>query len=162
MPEITQSKATALAHRHRVARLVAPYISTLARELEQHVTSTHACIRARQRIEVYIAHALLVKLFNHASQVYSVRVYNGEEFEARTQSVEATLKAMFASDEDRVYVDKLAGVIGSKKAWHNVGWIYFVYGNDGWDVISDHTDNYSINELVAATEPLATYFGGRG
>lgn len=45
----------------------------------------------------------------------------------------AILKAMYQCDEDRLFV-------------HNdndtaFAWVYFVYGNDGWDVISDYTVN---------------------
>jgi hypothetical protein len=44
------------------------------------------------------------------------------------------LKAMYLCDEDRLYVHK---------PFKNqpFAWVYFVYGNDGWDVINDYTVN---------------------
>lgn len=46
-------------------------------------------------------------------------------------------------DEERLYAFK----DGAK-----VGWVQFTYGNDGWDVISDHTLS-----LRQALEPALTY-----
>jgi hypothetical protein len=46
---------------------------------------------------------------------------------------EDILKAMYLCDEDRLFVHNLSDA--------PFGWVYFVYGNDGWDVISDYTVN---------------------
>jgi hypothetical protein len=53
----------------------------------------------------------------------------------RTEGEEATLAAMFATDEDRliIYDPK------SDKPNLPLGMFHFVYGNDGWDVLSDYT-----------------------
>jgi hypothetical protein len=45
----------------------------------------------------------------------------------------AILDAMSLTDEDRLYV------IGQGSV--PFGWVYFVYGNDGWDVINAYTVN---------------------
>lgn len=56
---------------------------------------------------------------------------------AKSKDADAILKAMFQGDEDRVtiYDDTL-----------RLGWLFFVYGNDGWDVLSD----YSANQVTEA------------
>ena len=42
------------------------------------------------------------------------------------------MAAMFSTDEDYLYVHK-----GKEKA----GWVRFIYGESGWDVICDYTTN---------------------
>jgi hypothetical protein len=64
-------------------------------------------------------------------------------------SDEATLDEIFACDEEHMYVRE-KGVAG------NFGWIYFVYGNDGWDVISDYTVN--LEEHLKKVNALADQY----
>jgi hypothetical protein len=63
---------------------------------------------------------------------FALSVDNGEELSAPTTKRKEILGAMMQCDEDRLYYHKDAEL---------VGWVYFVYGNDGWDVISDYTTN---------------------
>jgi len=74
---------------------------------------------------------------------YSVSVYNGgDEPEIDKSRDETALrKAVMLSDDDRIYL-----FIDNER----VGWAWFVYGNDGWDVISDYTANAELEELVEA------------
>lgn len=56
------------------------------------------------------------------------------------------LKAQaMACDDEHLYVYSPKG--------HRVGWVYFVYGNDGWDVINDHT--LSLEEVLAPVNEYA-------
>lgn len=75
---------------------------------------------------------------------HSITVNDGEE-DVLIKSIDASaiLKAMFSTDEDRLFFNK--------------GWVYFIYGNDGYDVISDYTTNLEAvlkgaNELAAKLE----------
>jgi hypothetical protein len=62
---------------------------------------------------------------------------NGEDFEiARSHSKTAVLKAMFQTDDEHLYVYNR-----SPHAAGAFGWVRFVYGNDGWDVLSDYSVN---------------------
>ncbi len=77
---------------------------------------------------------------------YQISVNDGEEIViSRSTSVEAILDKMFSVDEEQIYVYKQ----GEEK---RQGWILFVYGNDGWDVIADHTSR--LEEVLA---PVAEY-----
>lgn len=61
----------------------------------------------------------------------------------------AILAAMFSTGEDRLFVH-LPTHTGETE-W--CGWVYFVYGNDGWDVVNDYTTNLeSILQPVTGVE----------
>lgn len=62
---------------------------------------------------------------------YSLTLDNGDEDEPIKDSrdAQAVLKEMFGVDDERLYARK-----GKKNYW-----VFFVYGNDGYDVISDYT-----------------------
>ena len=66
---------------------------------------------------------------------YTLGVNDGEEIVLRNcADPKVIFEAMFSTDEDYLLVYKA----GSKKAF---GWVRFIYGNDGWDVMADHTMN---------------------
>ena len=57
----------------------------------------------------------------------------GDEMEIENSNdLKVIMDTVMATDEERVYL---------KKDGKNVGWVYFVYGNDGYDVIADYTVN---------------------
>ena len=98
-------------------------------------------VKMRQEVERKIADAA-VKSLLAAGFVISVD-NGGDEYElAHSTDKDAILKAMFLADEDRLFVEPSSTVKGTRRGnspWF--GWVYFVYGNDGWDVISDYTIN---------------------
>ena len=65
---------------------------------------------------------------------FSLSIDNGDTEAPYSKSRKDILKGMYQTDEEYLYVRK-AGSSGS------FAWVYFVYGNDGWDVISDYTVN---------------------
>ena len=82
-----------------------------------------------QRIKIEKAIAKLVISAMLKAQ-YKMRVFDGEEYVTeKTDSKEDLLKAMFSTDEDALAVYDNGKYIGQ---------INFVYGNDGYDVISDY------------------------
>lgn len=86
-------------------------------------------IQGRQAMEKVLARKTVEALLE---QGFKIEIDNGgDEPERSIQTVDAILGTMFATDEDRLLVSK-DGIRG---------WIYFVYGNDGYDVISDYTTN---------------------
>jgi hypothetical protein len=89
----------------------------------------------RQEIERKIATAALDSLLKKFLVSVDNGGNDGNEYEI-TDSCDkvAILAAMFKTDDERLYVRK----VGSQKM---EGWVYLVYGNDGWDVISDYTTN---------------------
>ena len=66
---------------------------------------------------------------------YSVTVNDGEEDTLHgSRSLQDILGAMFTTDMDRLFLH-----VKNRDTW--CGWVLFVYGNEGWDVISDYTCN---------------------
>lgn len=83
-----------------------------------------------QRIKIEKAIAKLVISAMLKAQ-YKMRVFDGEEYVTeKTDSKADLLKAMFATDEETLTVYDNGKCIGQ---------IQFVYGNDGYDVISDYS-----------------------
>ncbi len=92
---------------------------------------------------------------------YALNVDNGgDDFElpAPTTDRKTIMAACIAADEDRLYVyqprregDKVL------EQWKCLGWVLFVYGNDGFDVISDFTTNLGV--ALGPATALAEKYG---
>lgn len=80
---------------------------------------------------------------------YKIAIHDGESICClATDRMALINKAIMSTDEDTFIVKtKQAGTTGK-----TVGWIKFVYGNDGWDVINDYTTN-----LEGALKPVFEY-----
>ncbi|QFZ84577.1 hypothetical protein GFK26_18285 [Variovorax paradoxus] len=77
---------------------------------------------------------------------YELRVYEGGDWACeRTTDPVLLENSMMSTDEDWLKVYKPGQHI-------SIGWVYFVYGNTGWDVINDQTTN-----LEEALKPVAEY-----
>lgn len=86
-------------------------------------------VKLRQELERKIARAVITQAINLG---YSIDVDDGEEITLRhSQDVKAILKAMFTTDEDWLILRR------GKES----GWVRFVYGNGGYDVVNDYTVN---------------------
>lgn len=93
-------------------------------------------IKIRQRIERTIAERTVEVLLDAG---YLLSVNDGEEETlSNSQSPKAILSAMFTTGEDWLIVRKPAGGDSGNV---NKGWVRFIYGNDGPDVINDYTTN---------------------
>ena len=91
-------------------------------------------VKIRQRIEREIVRKVIEDAL--ACQFW-LGIDNGDSVdETRYNDADACMEDMMATDEDRLY-------IYPNQHGAHIGWIYFVYGNDGYDVISDYTTNLS-------------------
>ena len=82
---------------------------------------------------------------------YSISVDDGEKTTLRRSTDrKAIFAAMGTTDEDWLCVHKADQPIapGDNDTRNSFGWVRFIYGNDGWDVINDYTTNL---EPVMAT-----------
>jgi hypothetical protein len=79
---------------------------------------------------------------------YVLTVFDGEEYPIKEcGDAEKVFAAMRATDDDRLDI---------MKDGRRIGWVYFVYGNTGWDVICDHSNG--IEELLTGASALSDQF----
>lgn len=121
-------------------------------------------VRMRQEIEHKIARAAITSIL---AAGYAITVDNGgnggyenaanPEGLAIHQSkhLEAILAAMFQTDQEML-------LIWNPVAKKNIGFIFFVYGNDGYDVISDYTSSRAVDEMLLEANNLAEYYSEDG
>lgn len=111
-------------------------------------------VKMRQIVEKEISTAIVVALLKAG---YAISVDNGDnsgaqegsEFEIENNREKSEiLKSMFLTDEDRLYVRAIGKLTDSKFD----GWVYLVYGNDGWDVLSDYTVN--LEKFIGDKSPV--------
>ena len=112
-------------------------------------------VETRQKIERQIARKTAKDLI---AAGYSVAVFDGEEIalEASTD-VRAIMAAMFSTDEDYLFAMTPSEDGKMKRA----GWVRFIYGNTGFDVINDYTTNLetALTETNALADRLETKHG---
>ena len=78
-------------------------------------------------VEKLIAKQCIVDLLAAGCKI---TVFDGEETTlVDSTDAAAILSAMFTTDEDYLHTTG------------PIGWVRFIYGNDGWDVINDYTTN---------------------
>lgn len=94
-----------------------------------YLGATDSKVRMRQAVEAKIVKAVVKEALRHG---YSLRVDDGERLHVITKTAQTALDALMETDEDTLFLYR-----GSQR----VGWVRFVYGNDGWDVISDYSAN---------------------
>ena len=100
-------------------------------------------VKIRQNVEREIAQ-LTIKTLLAAG--YQLAIYDGEEVHPKTRRAHKALEAMMQTDEDYILV-----FVPDQPKRH-IGWVRFVYGNDGWDVINNYTTN-----LERVLAPVTAY-----
>jgi hypothetical protein len=93
----------------------------------------NVAIRSRIAIERRIVRSLVNELISNGC---SLRVDDGDEIHPITSTAKTALKQLMNTDQDRLYV--YAPVDGNSRY---IGEVFLVYGNDGWDVMSDWSLN---------------------
>lgn len=61
---------------------------------------------------------------------------------------DAILENMFAADDDRL------SFFSQGNTKEHIGWVHLVYGNEGYDVISDYIVNPTMESLLKGAEEL--------
>ncbi len=106
-------------------------------------------VKMRRHVEKVIARRVILDLL-HAGFTLNVNCGDeDDELPEPSNKAKTVLDAMFAADEDWLLVFQ-----DGKR----IGWVYFVYGNDGWDVVSDYTVN--LESHMAGANTLADKYGG--
>lgn len=106
-------------------------------------------VRRRQRVE----RAIVQRVVKDALAAgYALDVDDGGDEPAvkGATTLKAAMDALMNTDDDRLILRRGKGR----------GWVRFVYGNGGWDVISDYTTN--LDDLLARANALAERLEARG
>lgn len=77
----------------------------------------------------------------------------GETTVKRSRDLAEIMAAVMTTDEDHLHIHR-------QDSRYAFGWVRLIYGNDGWDVIADHTDNEAMRALVAGATALADQIEG--
>lgn len=110
-------------------------------------------MRAENIIERLIARQCIADLL---AAGFVVSVNDGEETTlAKSTDATAIVGAMFTTDEDWLYL-RDTRFPDAPEGHH--AWVRFVYGNSGWDVISDYTTNLedALKRTLALTDDMQT------
>lgn len=67
------------------------------------------------------------------------------------------IEEAFAGDDCHIFAQPADGPLVEDDQVVSDGWVYLVYGNDGWDTISDYTTNLegALGPVLAYSESLA-------
>lgn len=83
---------------------------------------------------------------------FYVTMHDGEEdMVIRSRDADAIFAAMATTDEDYLFVSDKATGAANKRA--DCGWVRFIYGNSGPEVINDYTTR--LEKTIAPTNKLA-------
>jgi len=99
-----------------------------------------------------ISHADVLKIDRAISgKLVELAIAKGYSLTVRTNDDDA--HNVIKSRDPKVILDELHSVDDERLYVHDangkrLGWIYFVFGESGWDVICDHTTGRAITELV--------------
>jgi hypothetical protein len=117
-------------------------------------------VRARIKIERIIARRVV---WDAIAAGFALNLDNGgDDFELPepTTDKKKILNEMFATDDERLYFFQPNAKCNKgkpPKEWKWFGWVYFVYGNDGYDVMSDWTCN--LNDVLKGAEAVSRKYG---
>ncbi|OBQ90247.1 hypothetical protein A9K66_15225 [Mesorhizobium sp. AA23] len=105
----------------------------------------------RIRAERRIARALVKACLDRG---YLISVYDSEDWVVRRSDDKAAIMlALFSTDEDGIHLRSPTG--------DKLGWFQLIYGNSGYDVVSDHADNEICNAIWdEVISPLADKIEG--
>lgn len=81
------------------------------------------------------------------------RGYDYEDMLLGSTDVKKIMDEAFAGDEAHIFVQPAKGPTVQDRSVISVGWVYVVFGNDGYDVIADYSTN--IEYLLAGANELA-------
>lgn len=101
---------------------------------------------------IKIERAIISRIVKDALKLnYTVSVYDGEEWcLKRSSSYKEVMQSIQSTDMDTLNIRDNQG--------NKIGSIWLVYGNDGYDVVADNSDNELINNLLINAQILADKF----
>lgn len=114
-------------------------------------------IRRRILIERAIVRKLVSDLIAAGCAV-TVDYGDGQYGVKKSTSLTEVMGHVGACDEEWLRVWKLEGG-PTRSPWTKLGTIFLVFGNDGWDVIADHSTGEAFEALMAGANDLTDKLG---
>lgn len=86
------------------------------------------------------------------------RGYDIDEMVLGSRDYDKIMDEAFAGDDCHIFVQPADGPITEHGTVVSLGYVYCVFGNDGWDVISDYADNDLIEGLLIGANVLSDQY----
>lgn len=81
---------------------------------------------------------------------YTISVFDGESYPIQgSADYRAVMRSAFSTDEDTLIFREQGRRIGS---------VYLVYGNDGYDVVANYTDNPEVEKILHRANALVSLY----
>jgi len=106
-------------------------------------------VRKRRKLELRIVRRVVRDVLKAG---YALNINNGgdtNELKVPTTKFKEILEEMFATDEEHLLL---------YKDGKRVGWVFFVYGNDGYDAVNNYSGN--LEELMKGANDLSDKLAG--
>ena len=103
-------------------------------------------VKFRQKVERSIVRRVVLDAIKAGLEVNINNGGDGFELQNPTNKSKVILQEMFATDEEHLVLYKDGKFLG---------WVFFVYGNSGWDVICDYSSSWTLEELMKNANELA-------
>ncbi len=104
---------------------------------------TNMSVKMRQEVERKVVGAFVDSALKagHRLSVSLERGYDIEECLLGSTDREKIMEEAFAGDVCHIFVHETEGPLLEGTVIKSIGWVYCVFGNDGWDVICYYTTN---------------------
>lgn len=117
-------------------------------ETDKQILARHsASVRGRAFVELQVVDAIIKAAVDAG---YHLEV-EGEEGEGVDTSDASALKVLLFNLDDAIVL------VFNGKGRKAFGWIRLVFGNDGWDLVSDYSVN--LEEFLAPVQAVADFWG---
>lgn len=85
------------------------------------------------------------------------RGFDTEDMLLGSTDIKKIMEEAFSGDECHLFVQPKDGPVLEGPYVVSIGWVYLVFGNDGYDVVSDYTT--SLEFLMGGVRRLEKYYG---
>ena len=117
------------------------------RHFQQFNWITEKDIIQRILIERSVIRKTIRDILASHGETYSISVYDGEQIAiSKSRDIDLIMDNIGQCDEEWLHV-----FAGERK----LGYVYLVYGNDGWDVLADSSANAELVSLMTGAEQLS-------
>lgn len=84
--------------------------------------------------------------------------YDIDEMLLGSKDVKKIMDEAFAADDCHIFLQPATGPTVEDGSVVSDGWVYFVFGNDGWDVVADYTTNLDGLGVMKEADRLSDHY----